>query len=118
LRDNFFWWLELGLFPPAGVTESSEWPPKRGFHPLSVEASIKGNTISVKCGPKQVSVWLTPDMVDFSQPLRVTVNGVKYKTPGKALPGPDLKTLLEDVRTRGERLRPFWVRIDQDSAGQ
>ncbi len=110
--DNFFYWMQLDELPPAGIVLPADWPPKRGFHPVTLDASIKGNTITVRTGARKVSVWLTPDMVDFNQPIKVTVNAQKIKTPGRSSPGPDLETLLEDVRTRGERLRPFWVKID------
>ncbi len=96
--DNYFWWLEMSGFPPKGIVEPSDWPPGRGFQPVRVEASLKGNTISVTTGSKHITLWLSPELVDFDQQLRINVNGQKLKMPTNAAAGPDLVTLLEDVR--------------------
>lgn len=111
--DNYFWWVELAQFPAKGLIEPSDWPPTRGFQPIRTEAKLSGNTISIKTGAGHVTVWLSPELVDFDQQLHINVNGQRLKPPPRSVTGPDLLTLLEDVRTRGERLHPFWLKIEQ-----
>jgi pimeloyl-ACP methyl ester carboxylesterase len=111
--DNYFWWIELSQFPPSSIVEPSNWPPKRNFQAVHVEASIKGNNIYVKTGAEHVTIWLCPELVDFERPVRITIKGQRLNRD--PIVQPDLTTLLEDVRTRGERLHPFWVKIDSTS---
>lgn len=96
--DNYFWWIESESVPsPSGV---------RAF---PVEGTVNAaNGINVRA-PGQVSVWLSPEFVDFAKPISVTING---RTVKKAAIAPDARVLLEDVRTRGERRRPFWARVE------
>jgi hypothetical protein len=63
--------------------------------------------VNVQTGAARVVVWLAPEMIDFARPVRVTIKG--RTLPG---PSPDVATLLEDVRTRGDRQHPFWARLE------
>lgn len=67
------------------------------------------NTITVRCGADVVRVWLAPELVDFSQPLAVTIDGQKVH---KTAPVPDAAVLLEDLRLRADRQHPFWAVIE------
>jgi hypothetical protein len=49
--------------------------------------------------------------VDFSKPIKLTING-RQLPAAKTNVKPDPVVLLEDVRTRADRHRPFWARID------
>ncbi len=49
-------------------------------------------------------------MIDFTKPVNVLHNG-KNLTNGKIVP-PQLRTILEDVRTRGDRRHPFWAVLE------
>jgi hypothetical protein len=62
----------------------------------------------VRTGADKTTVWLAPEIVDFSQRITVTVNGRNRAadiTPSTA-------TMLEDVRTRGDRQHPFWAKVE------
>ncbi len=77
-----------------------------------------------------MTVWLTPEMLDFDKPVNITINGQRVTTRGRPdaerrssserpdrptrlrFVEPDLETLLEDVRTRGDRLHPFWAKVE------
>lgn len=108
--DRFFWWLELESPPPKTVVLPEQWPPATGSRPLSIEAKkLVTNTISVRCGADQVRVWLTPELVDFAQPLAVTIDGQKVH---KTAPQPDVGVFMEDLRLRSDRQHPFWAVIE------
>lgn len=109
--DNFHWWLEAKLDEESkGMLLPEDWPPHRGYQPLRISGAIRGNNIVV-AGVDSVIVWLSPEMVDFSKKIKVELKGrtLNQKVP---LVDPDLSVLLEDARIRGERLHPFWAKIE------
>jgi hypothetical protein len=42
--------------------------------------------------------------------MRILVNTIAINKSLRVQP--DLKVLLEDVRTRGDRLHPFWAKVE------
>ncbi len=68
---------------------------------------MENNSIYVKTGADELTVWLSPEMVDFKQ--AVTLSASKgYR--GRVVK-PHLETMLEDARTRGDRQHPFWAKL-------
>lgn len=109
--DNFFWWVEISGMPPRSNVDPTHWPPPTGTQPVQVKASITNkNGITVRTGTSQVTVWLSPKMLDFKQRATITVNGRRLNSSDQII-RPDLRVLLEDVRLRGDRLHPFWAQI-------
>jgi len=109
--DNFFWWVEASQFPERSMVNPAAWPPPRGTRATVVSGKvIDDDRLNIKTGADQVSVWLTPDLVDYQKPLRIIVNG--RTVPGIAEQAvPNLKVLLEDARGRADRLHPFWSHV-------
>ena len=112
--DNFFWYVELSGMPLKSIVHPVEWTGEKspGGSVLLTRGSYntdsEGNGIvRVSCGAAKVTVCLAPEMVDFSKKTTVFVNG--KKVPGTI--APSIVHLLEDVRTRGDRQHPFWLRI-------
>lgn len=95
--NNSFWWLELRNFEPGGKS-------------VQVESNLTANNgVAIRTNGK-LTVWLSPEMVDFSRPIIVTQNSTRLASPNDIRP--DITTLLEDVRIRGDRRHPFWARVD------
>jgi pimeloyl-ACP methyl ester carboxylesterase len=110
--DNFFWWAEIENQPPASMVMPVSWPPPDGARPARTEGqTLENNRITVRTGASRTTVWLAPEMVDFSQRVTVAVNGRDRKEAIE----PSAATLLEDVRTRGDRLHPFWAKVEFSS---
>ena len=106
--DDFFWWTEVSDFPAQQNVSPFSWPPPKNTPPLTVESEIlPNNGIRLKTGARSGHVFLSPDMLDFEKKIVFSVNG-KSTTVGT----PSAEVLLEDVRTRGDRLHPFWIRVD------
>ncbi|HRX78373.1 MAG TPA: peptidase [Pirellulaceae bacterium] len=106
--DNYFWWLELDQFPSRTLALPAEGK-ERTVRPIKTAAKIlENNRITVSAKSGSVVVWLSPEMVDFDQPITVTVNARNIRKVAAA----DAKTLLEDVRTRGDRQHPFWAKVE------
>ena len=60
---------------------------------------------------EQTTIWLGPDFVDFTKPIRLTFNNRKVPDPPEGIK-PNVSVLLEDVRTRADRQRPFWAKVE------
>ena len=110
--DNFFWWLEVEKFPPRGVVEPSDWPTKPGYRAMEIKAKIHGNNVFITSGAEKVRAFLSPELVDFSKPIRVKANGKSLNVGEGRLVEPSLEVMLEDVRTRGDSLHPFWAKLE------
>lgn len=110
--DNFFWWVELQGMPARSMVDPIDWPPGRGSLPLEVTGRIlENNGLTVRTGAAYASVWLAPEMVNFKERMSILVNGQRMNNPERFVT-PDLETLLEDVRTRGDRIHPFWAKVE------
>ncbi len=109
--DNRFWWLELGRLPPQAMTDPAEWDARRSHPRLTIKATAAAtNSINVQTGAGRVTVWLSPDLLDLGRRVTVTVNG---RPVGGNQPSgtPNVATILEDARTRGDRQHPFWAKV-------
>ncbi len=110
--DNFFWWVEIQGLPPRSAVDPANWPPPKGTLPVQVRGLINNhNGINVRTGTSQVTVWLSPRMLDFKLRATVTLNGRRLNASDQII-RPDLRVMLDDVRTRGDRQHPFWARLD------
>ena len=108
--DNYFWWVEVKGLPARSQVDPGDWPPPATAQPAQVKANKSDkNGLNVHAGMSQVTVWLSPKMLDFKRRATITVNGRRI---GDAMIHPDLGTLLEDVRTRGDRQHPFWAKVE------
>jgi predicted esterase len=113
--DRFFWWVELEEPPPRTVVLPEAWPPAVGQRPLSIEArKAATNSLTVRCGAGRTLVWLSPELVEFAEPLTVTIDG---KRVHRGPVTPDERVLLEDLRLRGDRQHPFQAVIEATRGG-
>lgn len=109
--DNYFWWIEASKFPPRTMVLPADWPPPRNTRAAQIEAKIHGDSVLVDSASDRVTVWLAPELVDFQKRVTVQVNGRRI-TGSDRMVEPSLEVLLEDARTRADRLHPFWARLD------
>lgn len=110
MGDRFFWWFETDQLKEG----------KNINHPLlfdpgtehTVETEIirePNNVIMMKKAPAdRFTIWLTPDMLDLSRNVQVTVRGKNERYE----PAADTRVLMKDVRTRCDRQHPFWMKVD------
>lgn len=110
--DNYFWWIEADDFPASTQVDPASWPPARGVRASTISGKISDDRITVGTAAKNVSLWLSPELIDFQKRNNITVNGRRYNGPI----APDREVILEDVRTRGDRLHPFWAKVDAQGA--
>ncbi len=100
--DQFFWWVELDDYPDRFVVMPTNWPQPRAKDAETDAQITQGNTIRVKTPATSITVWLSPELVDFSQ--RISFERERIEVT------PSSPVLLEDVRTRGDRQHPFWAK--------
>ncbi|HEY6565776.1 MAG TPA: peptidase, partial [Pirellulaceae bacterium] len=109
LWDNFFWYVELDGIQSRAMIDPAAWPAPRAARPLPVSGSVrerKAVVVEAK-NTDLVTVYVSPEMVDFGTDVAVTING--RKKTRRVLPDPQV--LLEDARTRGDRQHPFWAKV-------
>lgn len=112
--DCFFWWVELANFSEKAMVEPEEFP-RKGSRPARTKALVNAaNGLNVSTGAGKTTVWLAPELVDFQQKISVTVNGKSARLPATGV-APSLSVLLEDARTRADRLHPFWAKVEMPS---
>ncbi len=102
--DRFFYWIEA----PDFKSENNSFAFKAGDN-RGIEASMTAkNGFSVSQNPAATTwIWLSPDMVDFKQPVSVRVKGTTKKFDVTS----DVEVVLEDARQRADRLHPFHFKI-------
>jgi pimeloyl-ACP methyl ester carboxylesterase len=109
--DTFFWWLEAEGLPAKSMVAPGNWPPPSNVRPARIEGRrLATNKVTVTLQADRVTVWLSPELVDFSQPLVVEVNG-RAISPKDRMVRPDVAVLLEDARARADRQQPFWAKL-------
>lgn len=112
--DSYFWWVEINEYPKTVVADPENWPPRR-IKAMHISGEVRETdtsiTIRVNAGNTSSTVWLSPEMsggnlFDKKQ-LQVVIDRRSVRDPR-----PDIAVMLEDARTRGDRLHPFWARVD------
>jgi pimeloyl-ACP methyl ester carboxylesterase len=123
--DNRFYWLSSAEIDDKKQIDhtATTWP--NFFEPASFQAQITlGNQVDAKTkdakiwnqidlrvgGLRQVTIWLTPGMMDYSKDLKIRVN--TREIGGLRKVQPRVETLLEELYQTGDRQRLFVGRID------
>ena len=115
--DNFFWWVEVSGLPPPLACRSGRLAP--GQRHAAGQGPRHGHLDErpERPGRRQRGHRLALAQDDRLQPAGDhPVNGRRMNN-GDQKVKPDLRVLLEDVRTRGDRQHPFWAAL-QGSTGR
>jgi len=112
--DNFFFWVELDRIPRHMTVVPAAWPPPDGTRACHTYVRNYGNnSLVVKSGARSATIFLSPETVDFDEQVSILF-GTKRE---RIEPRGDVKVMLQDVRTRGDRLEPFWAKVRIDRGG-
>jgi pimeloyl-ACP methyl ester carboxylesterase len=107
--DRFFWWFETSeLYPKQLVNPLL---PPATWNEYEIEGSLNRENNAVrlsKVPADRYTIWLTPDMVDFTRKVSIETKGTSRKIDVAG----NTQVMLEDVRGRGDRQHPFWYRVD------
>ncbi|HMP80540.1 MAG TPA: hypothetical protein PKD54_13885, partial [Pirellulaceae bacterium] len=75
---------------------------------VSVERPAGSNKITIQRSTGEGTLWLSPDIVDFDQLVEISLRG---GTNFRDFIQPSRRVILEDVRTRADRRRPYWAKL-------
>ncbi|MEM6362945.1 MAG: alpha/beta hydrolase [Planctomycetota bacterium] len=108
--DQFFWWLEWEQMLPGVSIDPILFASADRIKDAKVESKITANNgVLIQQAPsKQFTVWLGPHLpLKMNEPIEV-----QYRSRRKDFVfNGELETMLEDVRTRADRVRPFWGKV-------
>ena len=113
--EDRFWWLRMTEIPKAikGANKFAGGP--RAKRPQSLEATITpGNTVRVRSPSREHTLWFAPEMLDYAKRVRVVMGA---RTMFSGFLSLEIETLLDDLRIRGDRQKPFWTRLDISPRG-
>lgn len=119
--DNHFYWASTDQVGDKFLL--TDFFKQNVPTPAAVQATIRdANQVTVFTrGLKQVTLWFgrvfdaqtgSRDMIDFSQPIKITLNNRTTWTNGGKPLTPKLETLIEDFYQRNDRRRLFLARVD------
>ena len=110
--DDRFYWLGAERIDPRNLVDPEQ--PRITPVPATLEGDIvNGNVVSIRSsGVRTISVWLGKDMIDWSQPVRVNLNGTTLAGWKPRVLEPDLGVLLEDYWHRGDRRMLYLARLE------
>ena len=134
--DTFFWWAQIESLPTnsmvtgwTSVHESKPFttgsgltaPGRRrlvpsrplpdGVRRLLVRGNVPvNNTLVLTAGNSRATIWLSPEIVNFNARINITIDG-RRPNGVPAMIKPNVETMLEDLRFRGDRQHPFWAQV-------
>lgn len=114
--DNRFYWVECEGLPAQTlrsvvVGDKPRWP----VTPMPLEVKISEGSSDytavtiTKSGAAKHILWLSPEVVSFEKRLIVRYKG---KSRFNDFLEPDIGTMLEDLRLRGDRQRLFPAKVE------
>ena len=109
-HDDQYYWVTLRGLPASVIQSPVNGGSGRQNRPMMLQVKItEGNTVYLRSGAERHTLWLSPEMIDFQQRVRVRDGG---RTVFNDFVQPDIATLLEDVHRRADRQKLFFARID------
>ncbi len=107
--DTSFYWLSAGEVFPRCQNSAAAW--NQATPPATMQAQVfRESQINVWAhGVGNVTVWLGQGSINYSEKLKVQLNG--RLLPPRTIT-PSLQDLLDVFCRTGDRQRLFWARID------
>ena len=112
---NYYWFIELRGFPLNNVMWPQVWEDGN-LNALSIEGEIKPEgkenhfVVKPSSAGRSMTLWLSADYVNFEKEIRISGRGRNFSEAVS----PSTKVMLDDARGRGDRLHPYWARLDCD----
>ena len=102
------WWVEAGRLP-APVLAAGRNPGSGRTSTVSIDAEVRdGNLVMVRCAAKPVTIWLSPELIDYGAQLDLRVNG---RRTFRDFLTPEVGPLLDDLRERADRTMTFMNKL-------
>ena len=109
--NNYFWFLEVSEIPEANIV----WPElyrSNKLRAFKLEGAVSPERtnqfqLSPARPPGIATLWLGSDYVDFTKQIEIKGMGRDFR----GFATPSRRTLLEDVRKRADRQRPYLAKV-------
>ncbi|MGL6072754.1 MAG: hypothetical protein ACRC8S_01205 [Fimbriiglobus sp.] len=118
--DSRYYWVGVA---PGGMRGSNPVangiPPRMSTIPQFAADIGKAGVINItqSIGIRKYTVWLEKDLIDWSKPLRITINGSSPISYTAKILKPDLQLMLEEIHRTGDRKMMFLGKVDVDGPG-
>ncbi len=106
--SRFHYWLEAPELEPDATTNPYVFEPKNSTFAFKIESNSNSLRIS-RIPARRIRVWLSPDVIDLDTPVKIIFKG---STTNVKTATADIGTMLEDVRTRADRMAPFYAKVE------
>jgi len=110
--DNRFFGVVIKKFADGReLAPDAVLPLGQNLRPATIDVTSSNisNLLKVTTvGLRQLDIWVSPKVLDFTKPMEVRVNG---KKAFKGLAKPELERYLEDLRIRGDRQQAYWLKV-------
>lgn len=115
--EDRFYWVGTTSLKPANTIERTA--PGKALVPATIGADIRaGNLIDLQVfGIKNVVVWLERDMIDWTRPVKVQINGAAPHGYKASELKPDLPLMFEELYRTGDRKMLFLGKMTFDTPG-
>lgn len=109
--DDRFYWVGSSKIHRENKLET--WGGK-SFHPAEINADIReGNRIIIRTrGTENVIIWLDRNMINWSSPVIVNLNGSAPQGYKPRVLQPDIEFMLEQLYAHGDRSLLFLNRLE------
>ena len=118
--DDRYYWVGVGA---KGISQSnpvSKGVPSRVNPPPQFAADIgKAGVITITqaIGIRKFVIWLERDLIDWTKPIRININGQLPPHYKPQILKPDLHLMLEELYRTGDRKLLFLGKIEVDWQG-
>ncbi len=118
--DDRYYWVGVGA---NGISQSnplSKGVPSRVNPPPQFAADIgKAGVITITqaIGIRKFVIWLERDLIDWTKPIRISINGQPPPRYKPQILKPDLHLMLEELYRTGDRKMLFLGKIEVDWQG-
>jgi predicted esterase len=124
MTDDRFYWLSGDGFSERNLHDDHRGGFNQYFKPATFQADLSSGNLLVKgqaktwyqvnlraTGMKQVTLWITPNMMDLPNLLTVRVNGELARGWDKRLVEPSLDVMMEELYRTGDRQRLYVAKL-------
>lgn len=108
--DADLYWLNTDGFDENALQPVAWNGEEINTRPQFLEGMIKpSGAIYVTTSASRVTIKLSPSLVNFEQRVEVRLS---KKRPYRDFVKPEMQTLLDDLRERGDRQRLYWAKLE------
>ena len=121
--DNHFYWVSSDAIAERNMNDHRTKWDNLSYRPATFQANVKAGNLLIKkeaktwyevnlraTGMKQLSLWITPSLMELPNLVTVRVNNQEVWT--KRLLEPNLDTMMEELYRTGDRQRLYVAKLD------